>query len=43
MSQLVTIDGEGIVAEDLDEMDLQDYMMLQTEFSDQNFTLPQGT
>lgn len=43
MSQLVLIDGAPIVPEDLDEMDLQDYMALQTEFADQNFTLPQGT
>jgi hypothetical protein len=43
MAQLITIDGVGIVPEDLDDMDLQDYMALQAEFADQNFTLPQGT
>jgi len=43
MSQLITIDGNPIVMEDLDEMPMQDYMKLQSEFADQNFTLPQGT
>lgn len=43
MSQLITIDGNDVVMEDLDEMPMQDYMKLQSEFADQNFTLPQGT
>lgn len=43
MSQLVEIDGNRIVLEDLEEMPLQDFMMLQGEFADQNFTSPQGT
>lgn len=43
MSQLIEIDGQGVVMEDLEEMDLQDFMSLQGEFADQNFTLPQGT
>jgi hypothetical protein len=43
MSQLITVDGKELVMEDLDEMPMQDYMKLQSEFADQNFTLPQGT
>lgn len=43
MAQLVTIDGQGIVPEDIDELALPDYMSLQAEFADQNFTSPQGT
>lgn len=42
MAQLVLIDDKGIVFEDLDEMDLQDYLAIQGEFADQNFTSPQG-
>lgn len=37
MAQLVTIDGAQLVAEDLAEMPLTDYMTLQTEFAEQNF------
>lgn len=37
MAQLIEIDGKKIIPEDLDDMDLQDYMTLQTEFADQNF------
>lgn len=43
MAQLVLINGQGIVMEDLDEMDLQDYLAIQAEFADQNFSSPQGT
>ncbi len=43
MSQLVEVNGHAVVMEDLEEMDLQDFMALQAEFSDQNFTSPQGT
>jgi hypothetical protein len=43
ISQLVEIDGQKVVMEDLEELDLQDYMKIQAEFADQNFTLPQGT
>lgn len=43
MSQLIRIDGEYLVMEDFDELPLQDYMALQAEFADQNFTSPQGT
>lgn len=42
MMQLVLIDGESVVMEDLDEMPLADYMKLQAEFGDQNFTSPPG-
>ncbi len=37
MSQLVTIDGKGLVAEDFDEMDMNDYMTLSGEFAEVNF------
>lgn len=43
MSQLVEVDGYPVVLEDLEEMPLQDFMALQAEFADQNFTSPQGT
>lgn len=43
MSQLIEIDGNGVVMEDFDEMDMQDFMAIQGEFADQNFTSPQGT
>lgn len=43
MAQLVEIDGSYLVMEDFEDMDLQDFMALQGEFADQNFTLPQGT
>lgn len=37
MAQLITIDGNKIVPEDLDEMPLKDYMALNVIFADQNF------
>lgn len=37
MQVLVLIDGEKVTVEDLEELDLKDYMRLQTEFSDLNF------
>ena len=37
MAQLITIDGKGIVKEDLEEMPLKDFTVLQTEFADVNF------
>lgn len=43
MSLLIDIDGQALVMEDFEEMDMQDYMALQGEFADQNFTSPQGT
>jgi hypothetical protein len=37
MAQLVTIDGNTLVAEEFDDMDLNDFMTLSAEFSDVNF------
>lgn len=34
MSRLVRIDGQQILAEDFDELDLNDYMQIQKEFGD---------
>lgn len=42
MMQLVTIDAKPQVLEDFEDMPLADYMKLQSEFSDQNFTSPAG-
>lgn len=38
MSMLVLIDGKAIVIEDLEEMDLEDYMTISGEFSSKNFS-----
>lgn len=37
MASLVEIDGKKIVPEDLDELDMADYMAIQTAFADVNF------
>jgi hypothetical protein len=37
MAQLVEIDGKRIVMEDLEELDLKDFIALQTAFAEQNF------
>lgn len=37
MAQLVEIDGKRIVMEDLEELDLKDFLALQTAFAEQNF------
>lgn len=37
MAQLVEIDGHKIVMEDLEELDLSDYLAIQTKFSEINF------
>jgi hypothetical protein len=37
ISRVTTIDGNKIVAEDLDEMPLNDVLKIQTEFAERNF------
>lgn len=37
MAQLVEIDGKRVVMEDLEEMDMKDFMAIQAEFAEANF------
>jgi hypothetical protein len=37
MAQLVTIDGVPVVREDLEEMDMGDFLAIQGEFASLNF------
>ncbi len=37
MAELVLVDGKKLVPEDFEEMDMKDYMAIQTAFADVNF------
>jgi hypothetical protein len=43
MAELVTVDGNKMVMEDFEELDLQDYMTIQVELAGANFTSPAAT